>query len=209
MTGGKSKVQKVISKRLQETFENIKEVIFYKKINNIRSCCDNCEDFSSSKFDFEIKKYLENQMCYTIYYFVYLRDTLNYLFTNEVSRDMYKNQKDFNLNEFKLKLIKLNKNIDLTFEVEAIIKFNEKGEMLYKEFIFSEINCNENFVEIFSETIKKIERIEDSFEKITGEYNSQYQTLKEKITGEYNSQYQTLKEKMFEEVDKLFEEENI
>jgi hypothetical protein len=64
--------------------------------------------------------------------------------------------------------------------------------MLYKEFIFSEIDCNENFVKIFSETIKKLERIEDSFEKITGQYNYEYQTLKEK---------------MFEDIEKLFEEE--
>jgi hypothetical protein len=121
----------------------------------------------------------------------FIRINLNYLFTNEVSRDKYKNQKDFNMNEFKVKLINLNKNIDLNFDVSAVITFNENGEMIYKQFSFWKIDCDENFEEMVNETRKKLEKIQDSFERITGEYNSQYQTLKEK---------------MFEDVEKLFEE---
>jgi len=188
--GGKGSEEKKIEKRLQETFERVKDIIFLKKCNNIID--GDVEDFSIEKYDLQIVNFLVNEKWSKQSAYSYIRDSLKYLFTNEVSRDMYLNQNDFDLNEFKLKLIKLNENIALNFEVEAIITINEKGEMCYKEFQFNKIECNENFEEMVLETRKKLERIQDSFEKITGEYNSQYQTLKEK---------------MFEEVDKLFEEE--
>ena len=188
--GGKGSEEKKISKRLQESFQSVKDIIFLKKCNNIKD--GDVEDFSIEKYDLQIVNLLVNEKWSKQSAYSYIRDTLTYLFTNEVSRDMYKNQKDFNLNEFKLKLIDLNKNINLNFEVEAVITINEKGEMVYKEFKFNKIECNENFVEMVLQNRKKLDKIQDKFEKITGEYNSQYQTLKEK---------------MFEEVDKLFEEE--
>ena len=197
MSGGKGKQQKVIIHRLQNEFKKTKDFVVNKNYNNIIIGCENgChndwEDFSISKYDFEIVKYLQSKIWYQEYSWLYIRNTLNYLFTNEVSRDKYKNQKDFNLNEFKLKLINLNKNIDLNFDVEAVITFNEKGEMIYKEFLFNKIICNENFEEMVFETRKKLEKIKNSIKTLTGEYNSQYQTLKDK---------------MFEDVEKLFEEE--
>jgi hypothetical protein len=188
--GGKGSEEKKISKRLQESFERVKDIIFLKKCNNITE--GDVEDFSIEKYDLQIVNFLVNEKWSKQSAYSYLRDTLKYLFTNEVSRDMYLNQKDFNLNEFKLKLIDLNKNINLNFEVEAVITINENGEMLYKKFIFNKIECNENFVEMVLQNRKKLEKLQDSFERITGEYNSQYQTLKEK---------------MFEDIEKLFEEE--
>jgi hypothetical protein len=195
MSGGKSGVQKVIIHRLQNDFKTIKDFVVNKNYNNIRTgcdkgCCNDWEDFSITKYDFEIVKYLQSKIWYMK---DFIKINLNYLFTNEVSRDKYKNQKDFNMNEFKVKLINLNKNINLNFDVSAVITFNENGEMIYKQFSFWKIDCDENFEEMVNETRKKLEKIQYSFETITGEYNSQYQTLKDK---------------MFEDVEKLFEEEN-
>jgi hypothetical protein len=187
---GKGSEEKKISKRLQESFQSVKDIIFLKKCNNITD--GDVEDFSIEKYDLQIVNLLVNEKWSKNSVYSYIRDTLTYLFTNEVSRDMYKNQKDFNLNEFKLKLIKLNENINLNFDVEALITINENGEMFYKKFIFNKIECNEHFEEMVLQNRKKLEKIQDSFEKITGEYNSQYQTLKEK---------------MFEDIEKLFEEE--